>query len=106
MKRNDSVSYSSTEKTRENFPPFPLRSQKQKPHFCNTSTPKNSQISSFSQNPNTMDTDGLSLICSGLGAIEEDDEGKRIGYSKGEYCLGMNEFVAFFHFFIGLDLIR
>ncbi|XP_024642189.1 protein timeless homolog isoform X2 [Medicago truncatula] len=34
-----------------------------------------------------MDTDGLSLICSGLGAIEEDDEGKRIGYSKGEYCL-------------------
>lgn len=53
-----------------------------------------------------MDTDGLSLICSGLGAIEEDDEGKRIGYSKGEYCLGMNEFVSFFHFFIGLDLIR
>ncbi|KAK2457999.1 timeless family protein [Trifolium repens] len=34
-----------------------------------------------------MDTDGLSLICSGLGAIEEDDEGNRIGYSKGEYCL-------------------
>jgi timeless len=41
-----------------------------------------------------MDTDGLSLICSGLGAIEEDDEGNRIGYSKGEYCLGMN-LVAF-----------
>ncbi|GAU32321.1 hypothetical protein TSUD_43630 [Trifolium subterraneum] len=34
-----------------------------------------------------MDTDGLSLICSGLGSIEEDDEGNRIGYSKGEYCL-------------------
>ncbi|CAJ2629929.1 unnamed protein product [Trifolium pratense] len=34
-----------------------------------------------------MDTDGLSQICSGLGAIEEDDEGNRIGYSKGEYCL-------------------
>ncbi|KAK2404508.1 timeless family protein [Trifolium repens] len=34
-----------------------------------------------------MDTDGLSLICSGLGAIEEDDEGNRIGFSKGEYCL-------------------
>ncbi|KAI5400283.1 uncharacterized protein LOC127091582 isoform X9 [Lathyrus oleraceus] len=34
-----------------------------------------------------MDTDGLSQICSGLGSIEEDDEGNRIGYSKGEYCL-------------------
>ncbi|CAI9092343.1 OLC1v1027545C1 [Oldenlandia corymbosa var. corymbosa] len=31
--------------------------------------------------------EGLSLICAGLGAIEEDDDGNRIGYSKGEYCL-------------------
>jgi hypothetical protein len=104
MKRNDSVSYRSTEKSRENFPPFQPRSQKQKPHLCNTSTPKNPQISSFSQNPNIMDTDGLSLICSGLGAIEEDDEGKRIGYSKGEYCLGMNDPVSFL-FFSFLDSI-
>nr|XP_027189879.1 protein timeless homolog isoform X3 [Cicer arietinum] len=34
-----------------------------------------------------MDTDGLSLICSGLGAIEEDDQDNRIGYLKGEHCL-------------------
>ncbi|KAL5057612.1 hypothetical protein RYX36_029216 [Vicia faba] len=35
-----------------------------------------------------MDTDDLSQICSGLGSIEEDDDGHRTGYSKGEYCLG------------------
>ncbi|CAA2975871.1 Hypothetical predicted protein [Olea europaea subsp. europaea] len=31
--------------------------------------------------------EGLSSICSGLGTIEEDDNGNPIGYSKGEYCL-------------------
>ncbi|XP_042002147.1 protein timeless homolog isoform X1 [Salvia splendens] len=31
--------------------------------------------------------DGLSTICAGLGIVEEDDNGKRIGYNKGEYCL-------------------
>ncbi|KAK4431393.1 hypothetical protein Salat_0901400 [Sesamum alatum] len=30
--------------------------------------------------------DGLSSICAGLGTLEEDDNGKRIGYAKGEYC--------------------
>lgn len=44
-----------------------------------------------------MDTEGLSLICAGLGSIEEDDQGNRIGYSKGEYCLGMN--LSYFSFF-------
>ncbi|KAJ1385396.1 Timeless protein [Sesbania bispinosa] len=34
-----------------------------------------------------MDTEGLSLICAGLGTIEENDQGNRIGYSKGEHCL-------------------
>ncbi|TKY51371.1 timeless-like protein [Spatholobus suberectus] len=34
-----------------------------------------------------MDTEGLSLICAGLGTVEEDLEGNRIGYTKGEYCL-------------------
>lgn len=34
-----------------------------------------------------MDTEGLSVICAGLGSIEEDDEGNRVGYSRGEYCL-------------------
>ncbi|KAJ8536836.1 hypothetical protein K7X08_035237 [Anisodus acutangulus] len=31
--------------------------------------------------------EGLSTICSGLGIIQEDDDGNRIGYTKGEYCL-------------------
>lgn len=31
--------------------------------------------------------EGLSAICAGLGIIEEDDNGGRIGYTKGEYCL-------------------
>ncbi|XP_060203765.1 uncharacterized protein LOC132632004 isoform X1 [Lycium barbarum] len=31
--------------------------------------------------------EGLSIICAGLGIIEEDDDGNRIGYSTGEYCL-------------------
>ncbi|KAL0321504.1 UNVERIFIED_CONTAM: hypothetical protein Scaly_2446800 [Sesamum calycinum] len=30
--------------------------------------------------------EGLSSICAGLGTLEEDDNGKRIGYAKGEYC--------------------
>ncbi|XP_014514621.1 uncharacterized protein LOC106772617 isoform X2 [Vigna radiata var. radiata] len=34
-----------------------------------------------------MDTEGLSVICSGLGIVEEDDEGNRVGFTKGEYCL-------------------
>ncbi|KAK6925919.1 Timeless, N-terminal [Dillenia turbinata] len=33
-----------------------------------------------------MDTEGLSVICSGLGIIEEDEEGNRIGYEKDEFC--------------------
>ncbi|KAF5732400.1 protein timeless [Tripterygium wilfordii] len=34
-----------------------------------------------------MDLQGLSLICSGLGVAEEDENGNRIGYLKGENCL-------------------
>ncbi|KAF5451131.1 hypothetical protein F2P56_031424 [Juglans regia] len=34
-----------------------------------------------------MDTEGLSIICAGLGIAEEDENGNRVGYSKGEYCL-------------------
>ncbi|PON58258.1 Timeless protein [Parasponia andersonii] len=34
-----------------------------------------------------MDMEGLSVICAGLGLAEEDRNGNRIGYSKGEYCL-------------------
>lgn len=36
-----------------------------------------------------MDMEGLSVICAGIGIAEEDENGNRIGYSKGEYCLGM-----------------
>jgi len=46
-----------------------------------------------------MDTSGLSLICSGLGAIEEGEEGSWVRYSKGEYCLRMNLSIAFSFFF-------
>lgn len=35
-----------------------------------------------------MDLEGLSVICCDLGIAEEDDNGNRIGYSKGKYCLG------------------
>ncbi|XP_052180758.1 uncharacterized protein LOC127793960 [Diospyros lotus] len=31
--------------------------------------------------------EGLSAICAGIGTVEEDDNGNRIGYTKGEYCL-------------------
>ncbi|XP_024963068.1 protein timeless homolog isoform X2 [Cynara cardunculus var. scolymus] len=31
--------------------------------------------------------ENLSLVCGGLGIIEEDDDGNQIGYSTGEYCL-------------------
>ncbi|CAH8279425.1 unnamed protein product [Arabidopsis lyrata] len=34
-----------------------------------------------------MDLEGLSVICSDLGVPEEDDDGRRIGYSKSDYCL-------------------
>ncbi|KAH1036443.1 hypothetical protein AAZX31_20G151500 [Glycine max] len=34
-----------------------------------------------------MDTEGLSVICAGIGTIEVDDEGNVIGYIKGQYCL-------------------
>ncbi|KAF8020353.1 hypothetical protein BT93_G0911 [Corymbia citriodora subsp. variegata] len=34
-----------------------------------------------------MDTQGLSAICAGLGIVEEEDDGNRVGYSKGAYCL-------------------
>ncbi|KZV33466.1 protein timeless [Dorcoceras hygrometricum] len=30
--------------------------------------------------------DGLSSICAGIGTLEEDENGNRIGYEKGEYC--------------------
>nr|XP_027110166.1 protein timeless homolog isoform X1 [Coffea arabica] len=31
--------------------------------------------------------EGLSTICAGIGILEEDDHGNRIGYSKSQYCL-------------------
>ncbi|XP_073109120.1 uncharacterized protein [Elaeis guineensis] len=34
-----------------------------------------------------MDTEGLSIICAGLGFSEEDENGIVTGYSKSEYCL-------------------
>ncbi|KAA8539990.1 hypothetical protein F0562_026682 [Nyssa sinensis] len=34
-----------------------------------------------------MDMEGLSSICAGLGIIEDDENGNRVGYTKGEYCL-------------------
>uniref|UniRef100_F6H6I1 Timeless N-terminal domain-containing protein n=1 Tax=Vitis vinifera TaxID=29760 RepID=F6H6I1_VITVI len=34
-----------------------------------------------------MDMEGLSVICAGLGSIDEDDGGNRIGYAKTDYCL-------------------
>ncbi|XP_012090145.1 protein timeless homolog isoform X2 [Jatropha curcas] len=34
-----------------------------------------------------MDMEALSIICAGLGIAEEEETGKRIGYSKGENCL-------------------
>ena len=36
-----------------------------------------------------MDLEGLSVICSDLGEPEEDGDGRRIGYSKSDYCLGI-----------------
>ncbi|CAM8896515.1 unnamed protein product [Rhodiola kirilowii] len=34
-----------------------------------------------------MDLEGLSLVCAGLGVIEEDDAGNKIGYTKSPHCL-------------------
>ncbi|XP_064992246.1 uncharacterized protein LOC135584632 isoform X1 [Musa acuminata AAA Group] len=34
-----------------------------------------------------MDTEGLSIICAGIGYADEDENGAIIGYAKGEYCL-------------------
>lgn len=34
-----------------------------------------------------MDLEGLSVICSDLGVPEEDDDSRRIGYFKSDYCL-------------------
>ncbi|KAL4019267.1 hypothetical protein IC575_022919 [Cucumis melo] len=34
-----------------------------------------------------MEIDGLCVICAGIGIVEEDDYGNRIGYSKSEFCL-------------------
>ncbi|CAK9176951.1 unnamed protein product [Ilex paraguariensis] len=31
--------------------------------------------------------EGLSTICAGIGLIEEDEDGNRIGYTRDEYCL-------------------
>lgn len=36
-----------------------------------------------------VNTEGLSIICSGLGIADEDDNGNVRGYTKTEYCLGM-----------------
>lgn len=49
-----------------------------------------------------MDTEGLSVICAGIGTIEVDDEGNVIGYIKGQYCLGTNlsHFQFSFFFFL------
>lgn len=49
--------------------------------------------------------DGLSTICAGLGIVEEDDNGKRIGYAKGEFCLGAN-FSSSFCFLVLFILIE
>lgn len=40
-------------------------------------------------NHSTMEMQGLSAICAGLGTVEEDENGNRVGYSKGQYCLGL-----------------
>ncbi|KAG6504191.1 hypothetical protein ZIOFF_036522 [Zingiber officinale] len=34
-----------------------------------------------------MDTEGLSIICAGIGCPEENENGALVGYTKGEYCL-------------------
>ncbi|OWM79610.1 hypothetical protein CDL15_Pgr023022 [Punica granatum] len=34
-----------------------------------------------------MDMQGLSAICAGLGDVKEDNNGNRVGYKKGQYCL-------------------
>lgn len=34
-----------------------------------------------------MDTEGLSIICAGLGSIDKDEEGN-VDYIKEEFCLG------------------
>lgn len=68
-----------------------------------------------SENPNlqrsenylTMNTEGLSIICSGLGSIEE-TEGANY-YSKDEYCLGKEMFseqtLIFNFYFVGADFV-
>lgn len=43
--------------------------------------------------------DGLSTICAGLGIVEEDDNEKRTGYAKGEYCLGASSYYSY-HFLL------
>ena len=51
-----------------------------------------------------MDMEGLSAICAGLGVVEEDRNGNRIGYSKGEYCLGKS--FPYFRVFSLLNFAR
>ncbi|CAI0449791.1 unnamed protein product, partial [Linum tenue] len=51
-------------------------------HFCHLTAASSEQNRRLK-----METQGLSLICAGLGIAEEDDDGNRIGYSKGEQCL-------------------
>lgn len=43
-----------------------------------------------------MDMQGLSAICAGLGIVEEDENGSRVGYTKGQYCLGVVFLVSLF----------
>lgn len=48
-----------------------------------------------------MEIDGLCVICAGIGIVEEDDYGNRIGYSKNEFCLGMSIHISnLFHLFL------
>lgn len=49
--------------------------------------------------------EGLSTICAGLGIIDEDDDGNRIGYSPGEYCLGTTEFPTIPVWYIGIKVV-
>ncbi|CAN1267612.1 Topoisomerase 1-associated factor 1, partial [Linum perenne] len=53
-------------------------------HFSSSRAPIKS---SRRRSREAMETEGLALICAGLGIVEEDDDGNRIGYSKGEQCL-------------------
>lgn len=54
-----------------------------------------------------MDTEGLSIICAGIGCPEEDENGALVGYTKGEYCLGRishsRSFITRIRYFLLVD---